>query len=98
MDFVNPQVLACNQDWLQASNNVALTTTVDTLTGRALNCYPSSYYTHWYYPVYQTSLARPIKLKLSEVERLRKAARADKALKAILEKFTSQIEITVDFD
>lgn len=50
--------------------------------------------------VYSTypSPARPIKLTLSEIDRLRKSARADKALKAILAKFTDQIEITVDFE
>jgi hypothetical protein len=51
-----------------------------------------------YYPVYHTSPARPIKLTMSEVERLRRAAKADDKLKAILQKFTGQIEITVDFE
>jgi hypothetical protein len=35
---------------------------------------------------------------MSEVERLRRAAKADDKLKAILQKFTGQIEITVDFE
>jgi hypothetical protein len=35
---------------------------------------------------------------MSEIERLRKAAKADEKLKAILQKFTAQIEITVDFE
>lgn len=52
----------------------------------------------WTYPVYVDSPARPIKLALSEVERLRKTAKADPKLKEILMKFTSQIEITVDFE
>jgi hypothetical protein len=46
----------------------------------------------------ESSPARPIKLTLSEVERLRKAAKADPKVKEILAKFTSQIEITVDFE
>jgi len=52
--------------------------------------------THYYYH-YDTP-RRPIKLKLSEVEKLRKAAKADAKLKEILQKFTDHIEITVDFD
>lgn len=54
------------------------------------NGYP---YTYWV-----TSPQRPIKLTLSEVERLRKAAKGDGKLKDILTKFTGQIEITVDFE
>lgn len=87
------QVLACNSDWLNSTGGTVAMTTTGALTS---SYYP--YTTYGYYPVYQVSPARPIKLKLSEVERLRKAARADKALKSILEKFTNQIEITVDFD
>lgn len=61
--------------------------------------YPTGYiYPYWSYPVYISSPARPIKLTLSEVDRLRKAARTDAKLKAILSKFTDQIEITVDFE
>ena len=52
----------------------------------------------WAYPVYVSSPTRPIKLTLSEIDRLRKAAKADDKLKTILAKFTSQIEITVDFE
>jgi hypothetical protein len=62
--------------------------------------FPWTYTNSWwpYYPVYTASPARPIKLKMSEVERLRKAAKDDSKLKAILNKFTTQIEIEVDFD
>ena len=59
-------------------------------------CYPTYY--PYYYPVYQALPSRPIKLALSEIERLRKAARADEKLKSILAKFTDLIEITVDFE
>ncbi len=58
----------------------------------------NNYYPYWTYPVYVSSPSRPIKLTLSEVERLRRAAKADAKLKEILSKFTSQIEITVDFE
>lgn len=40
---------------------------------------------------------RPIKLGMSEVEKLRSAAKRDAKLKKILEKFTDQIEVVVDF-
>ena len=86
--------LAVNQGWLNA-DSVGLTTT-NCLGGLSTLSY-SSYcqpWTSWTYP----SPARPIKLTLSDIDRLRKAARADKALKTILAKFTDQIEITVDFE
>ena len=41
--------------------------------------------------------ARPIRLSLAEVDQLRKAAKADAKLKAVLEKFTEQIEVIVEF-
>ena len=63
--------------------------------------YPSGWLCGWPYyygyPVYQDSSARPIKLTLIEVECLRKAAKADEKIKAILTKFTDQIEVTVEF-
>lgn len=49
----------------------------------------------WQTTVYQTY--RPIKLTMAEVERLKKAAKQDDALKAVLQKFTSQIEVIVSF-
>lgn len=67
------------------------------LTGGCVPSYGYQYY-GWTYPVYVNTVARPIKLTLSDIDRLRKAAKADKALKAILAKFTDQIEITVDFE
>jgi hypothetical protein len=49
-------------------------------------------WSHWINPDFPR-----IRLKLSEVERLREAAREDEALKAVLQKFTGHIEIEVDF-
>lgn len=40
---------------------------------------------------------RPVKLTMDEVERLRVAAKKDMSLGVILEKFTGQIEVIVDF-
>lgn len=99
------ELVALNSNWLdtQTVANVtnACITTGDyvpiqtTLTIGGTYYWP---YQQWSYPVYVSSPSRPIKLTLSEIERLRKAARADKALKSILSKFTDQIEITVDFE
>lgn len=53
------------------------------------------YYVYSNYDYYHP---RPIKLTVFEIERLREAAKADKALKDILIKFTSQIEVSFDFE
>lgn len=101
---MNQALMACNSAWLDQVQTTLTTTNGAAGGGAASNTtdyYCQSFQTvYWpyYYPVYQTSPARPIKLTLSEVERLRKAAKADDKLKAILSKFTGQIEITVDFD
>jgi hypothetical protein len=52
----------------------------------------------WAYPVPVQSEARPIKLTLREVERLRTAAHSDPALKAVLEKFTALIEVQMSLE
>jgi hypothetical protein len=96
---MNGQTLAVSNNWLDGD----LTTSgvVSTITAGSTGllqgglttyqCYPSYYY-------WTTPALRPIRLAMSEVERLRKAAKADEKLKAILAKFTSQIEVIVDFD
>ncbi len=56
--------------WIQTTSNQQLS-----------NCYYQSQGWPYYYPVYVSSPSRPIKLGLSEVERLRKAAKADAKLK-----------------
>jgi hypothetical protein len=101
--------LACNVDWLDSTAPIlagTLTTanTVTTTPSMTNNYTASWYYGGYWYPYYPltqlswTADPRPIKLKMSEVERLRKAAKDDPKLKAILNKFTAQIEIVVDFD
>lgn len=98
------QTLAVTGDWLNANGSAT-----GSLVGGTANC---NFPDHWnpsitvnwpYYgwPSYYVSYSgpsRPIKLTLSEVERLRAAAKRDAKLKAILAKFTDQIEITVDFE
>ena len=59
--------------------------------------YNQTYYYSWYVPCDHPE-AKPIKLAMSEVARLRAAAQKDAKLKAILAKFTNLIEVTVDFD
>ncbi len=61
-------------------------------------------YNNWTYPTqtqpcisWYSVTPSKITLKLSEIERLRSAAKKDKALREILQKFTGHIEIEVDF-
>jgi hypothetical protein len=95
---MDTQVMACSGNWLDytptTTSGSAINTTITTASvfGYGYYTYASPYY--WVTP----SDARPIKLKMSEVEILRKAAKDDPKLKAILNKFTNQIEIAVDFD
>lgn len=53
-------------------------------------CYTPTY--TWSYPVYTR-----IRLKLSEIEHLRKRCRDDHKLKKIMRKFAPHIEVEIDF-
>ncbi len=55
---------------------------------------------HYHYYIQPITVTRDVKvvLKFSEVDRLRKAAQKDEKLKAVLEKLTPCIEVTVDLD
>lgn len=55
------------------------------------------YWYPYYVPIYTEQNRRPVKLTMGEVERLRVAAKKDKALRETLEKFTDHIEVVVDF-
>lgn len=90
-------LMALKSDWLNCYQTQPNTSgyVSGTLTVGATGYWPS--YPPYYYPVTYASPARPIKLRLSEIELLRQLAKADDAVKAILEKFTGLIEITVDF-
>jgi hypothetical protein len=79
---------------------------LDTTVPQQVNTDAGSFTVHnnWTYPYYTqpcistwTYGLSKITLKLSEIERLRSAAKKDKALKEILQKFTGHIEIEVDF-
>lgn len=88
------QAYALNAGWLETGNtttNLSVSGNSQTATFSGY-CWPSN--TYWYYP---TPDRRPIKLGMSEVEKLRSAAKRDAKLKKILEKFTDQIEVVVDF-
>lgn len=100
MESNGTALMGLTDGWL---NNSAQT--ISNGVGSLTNCMGSyingyNWYPSYVYPLttYISSPARPIKLKLSEVEKLRKAAKADKSLKEILTKFTGLIELTVDFD
>lgn len=102
---VPTQTAALKTGWLDAqptsTPNLSVTANAGSLlNGTATNyCYQTAYWpngnTYWYY--YPTVERRPIRLGLSEVEKLRSAAKRDAKLKKILEKFTDQIEVAVDF-
>lgn len=100
MTLMTGATLGCNNDWLNTSggnyNGPVSSITFTPTIGYGYGCYPLPFQNYYYYTM--PSEARPIKLTLSEVERLRKVAKADQKIKDILQKFTSQIEITVDFE
>lgn len=79
--------------WDKTDSGATLTVGgTDNLTG---DWWTPTYPSYWYtYPTYSE---RKIRLKLSEVERLREAARGDEGLREILQKFSPHIEIEVDF-
>ena len=95
MDTQTITGLAVNSSWLDSEMMTAGDVTSNSMT---LGSVTFGYqYPYWTYPVYVSSpAARPIRLTMSEIEKLRKVARADKAVRDILEKFTNLIEITVD--
>jgi hypothetical protein len=76
-------------DWLDRSNPTVDVVNLGNSSNAAWVPYSNTWYTY--------TEPRKIRLKLSEVERLREAAREDEALKAVLQKFTGHIEIEVDF-
>jgi hypothetical protein len=101
--------LALNSNWLDAqapgidctdlgkSGTYTLGNSFTGIVNHSIDYYYGDWWRTYCYPVIASPM-RPIKLTLSEVERLRKAAKDDAKLKAILQKFTPQIEITVDFE
>ena len=93
--------LTLSSNWLDNS----ITPTVTNVGNAAVFGTANTGYCYggYWYPYYQPGLwitetsHRPIRLTMSEVERLRVAAKKDKELRATLEKFTDHIEVVVDF-
>ena len=88
------------KDWLNTAQDLKSALTMDEVpltqtvtTNSTFGQFKTVPYTT-YYSYYQP----PVALTLSEIERLRKAAKADDKLKVILQKFTGQIRIVVDFE
>lgn len=103
MTLTTGATMGCSNNWLNAGDyngNYNGGSALIQNTGCLPNVTHTLGYPWWqtYYYYTMPSDARPIKLKLSEIERLRKVAKADPKVKDILQKFTSQIEITVDFE
>lgn len=94
------QAYALNTGWLDekylntTATAAATTNGCLTVSGSCVTPYYNQN-TYWYY--YPSPDRRPIRLGLSEVEKLRSCAKRDAKLKKILEKFTDQIEVVVDF-
>lgn len=94
------QYLALNSNWLNSTPTYATNAAAsNALSNCVSGWYHRDYWYPYYYPITITQEVehKPIRLTLSEVERLRAIAKKDKEVKAILAKFTDQIEITVDF-
>ena len=80
------------QDALNGTANTSVT------TGTALGGNSTSNCVTYTPQVYGYAYRYAVTLKMSEVEKLRAAAKKDKKLKEILTKFTGHIQIEVDFD
>ena len=101
------QTVTLAADWLEESSDVTappMTTTVTSglcISGNAVTGNTTVDWGHyWAQPTYwNVSYTTPtkIRLKMSEVEKLRAAAKRDKALREVLEKFGPHIEVEVDF-
>lgn len=90
-------VMALQDDWLTTIAQTVTTGPSEPITTNCISYTPASY-PSWIYPITVSTSARPIKLTLREVDRLREAAHRDRDLRAILEKFTPQIEVAVSFE
>ncbi len=96
--------LALNANWTDApvtlTNSGNLSAFQNTSTTAAWGWQYGDYWYPYYRPFppeFWSRQTRPIRLTMAEVERLRVAAKKDKALKETLEKFTDHIEVIVDF-
>lgn len=106
METQETQVVPIGPAWLDGGDIVSVgnATASPTLTTAHLSVGGSGNtidYGQWTYPITTSNwvYAHPpkIRLTLTEVQRLRKAAKKDEALKETLRKFTPHIEIEVDF-
>lgn len=82
--------------WVDATHTGDAITTTTTCMG--CNCWPCSCrnYTNYVTWPYNSEPSR-IVLRMSEVEKLRAAAKKNPEIKKILNKFTTHIEVEVDF-
>jgi hypothetical protein len=84
----------CN-NWTQADVTVTNAGNIAALGSAPYGYYCGGYWYPYYTPYWGDR--RPIRLTMAEVERLRVAAKKDKALRETLEKFTDHIEVIVNF-
>ncbi len=93
--------IALNSQWLDSAQAFQVTDFTNTTCTNVANSSTLTYWPInspgiWWYPY--TGPSRPIRLGLSEIARLKAAAKRDAKLKAIFAKFTDLIEVAVDFE
>ena len=93
---MNATSLTLSGDWLNAQPTMTNASNITVFSNTDYGYFWSGYWYPYYQPA-TIAVSRPIKLTMAEVERLRVAAKKDKALKETLEKFTDHIEVVVDF-
>lgn len=95
IDWLNDEASDTNMQFYgnSTSDNINWATTGYCSNCRGWPCHcHTTYYVNW--PVYTSG---KIRLTMTEVQKLRAAAKKDAALKAVLQKFTPHIEVEVDF-
>lgn len=97
------ETLTVASNWLDTDQTAKWSTsdfTGDNITIECVksnSCYQTNGYYYPYLGYWTYNYAPKIQLKLSEIEKLRKAAKEKPELKDILNKFTAHIEVIVDF-
>ncbi len=86
MDSTVGEVMYLGQDFFNGSQSTGTIANADSWVTTTSPTYWGNYWQH-----------TKIRLKLSEVEHLRAAARTDKKLRKVLKKFAPYIEVEVDF-
>jgi len=82
---------------IEASDSVSSASLTTSYNPTETTHYVTPAYSYYYHDTYWWPTLQKVRLKMSEVETLRRAAKKDKALKKVLEKIGPHIEVEVDF-